>query len=73
MYGFVFEAIKQGIQENYSSSVWYSVTETINVPLEFEKFSNYDDSLISDLAKGVSQTRDLSATATLLSNGYFSS
>ena len=53
MYGFVFEAIKQGIQENYSSSVWYSVTETINVPLEFEKFSNYDDSLISDLAKGV--------------------
>jgi len=53
MYGFVFEAIKLGIQENYSSSVWYSITESVNVPLEFEKFSNYDDSLISDLAKGV--------------------
>lgn len=55
MYGFVFEAIKAGIQENYSSSVWYTVTETVsNVPLEFEKGSNYDDELISDLAKGKS-------------------
>ena len=27
MYGFVFEAIKQGILENYSSTVWYTVSE----------------------------------------------
>ena len=53
MYGFVFEAIKVGIQDNYSSSVWHSISEIINAPLEFEKFSNYDEKLLSDLAKGM--------------------
>ena len=52
MYGFVFEAIKSGIQENYSSVVWHSISEVINAPLEFEKFSNYDEQLLYDLAKG---------------------
>ena len=52
MYGYMFEAIKAGILENYSPTVWYGMSEAVNSPLDFEIFSDYDEKLLKDLAGG---------------------
>ena len=52
MYGFVFEAIKAGVIENYSSQVWYTISEITSTPIEYEKFSDYDEQILMDLGDG---------------------